>query len=194
MAFIRRRVTERGTTSTTLVEAYRDEEGRPRQRVLANLYGTDSTLAALAKLAAQRELLRKEKGKLDPEVEELEKVYSTVMANVQSGHRYAPTERRKIDRLKRERKRRMQRIEVVNADLQRVQRDGSVIRKHCDASEDEIQAAIRSYKKELQEAEAGVLMGELMRRKAKHTLRGLSLTRAAPVDDGLLAFAEDILE
>ena len=194
MAFIRRRVTERGTTSTALVEAFRDDMGRPRQRVLANLYGTDSTLAALAKLAAQRERLHKEKGKLDPEVEELEKIYSVVMANVAGGHRYGPTERRKIIRLMRERKRRMQRIEVVNADLECIQRDGAVIRKHCDASEDEIQAAIRSYKKELKEAEAGLLMAEVMRGKAKRTIRSLSLTRALPVDDELLAFAEDMLD
>ena len=152
MAFIRRRVTERGTTSTTLVEAYRDEEGRPRQRVLANLYGTDSTLAALAKLAALRERLREEKGKLDPGVEELDRIYSGVMANVAGGHRYAPTERREIDRLMRERKRRMKRIETVNADLERIQRDGAVISKHCDASDEEIQGAIRSYQKELREA------------------------------------------
>ena len=55
MAFVR----TRGTT-TALFEAYRDEEGRPRQRLLANLHGESDTLNALAKLAARRKALRTE--------------------------------------------------------------------------------------------------------------------------------------
>ena len=56
MPFVRRR-----GNSTTLVEAYRDAAGRPRQRVLANLRGTRSPLDALAKLAGLRERIRAEK-------------------------------------------------------------------------------------------------------------------------------------
>ena len=55
MAFVR----TRGTT-TGLIEAYRDENGRPRQRLLANLHGEPDTLSALAKLAARRKALRTE--------------------------------------------------------------------------------------------------------------------------------------
>jgi hypothetical protein len=33
MAYVRTRATRAGTVSTTLVEAYRDETGRPRQRI-----------------------------------------------------------------------------------------------------------------------------------------------------------------
>ena len=51
MAFVRKRVTKTGTVSSALVEAYRDE-GRPRQRVLVNLHGAETTLEAMAKLAA----------------------------------------------------------------------------------------------------------------------------------------------
>src|SRR5262249_10915318 len=47
MAFVRKRITKAGSVSTTLVEAYRDDQGRPRQRVLANLHGESDTLCAL---------------------------------------------------------------------------------------------------------------------------------------------------
>jgi hypothetical protein len=35
MAYIKTRTTKAGSISTALVEAYRDEKGRPRQRLLA---------------------------------------------------------------------------------------------------------------------------------------------------------------
>ncbi len=52
MAFVRRRRTPGGTLVTTLMESFRDEQGRPRQRTLANLHGADSADEALARLAA----------------------------------------------------------------------------------------------------------------------------------------------
>ena len=52
MAFVRRRTTSGGTLVTTLMESFRDEQGRPRQRTLANLHGADSPDEALARLAA----------------------------------------------------------------------------------------------------------------------------------------------
>jgi hypothetical protein len=61
MPHVRQRITKAGSASTALVESYRDGEGRPRQRLLANLHGEPDTLRALAKLAAQRDFLRKEK-------------------------------------------------------------------------------------------------------------------------------------
>ncbi len=64
MAFVKKRTTKSGSITTTLVESFRDEKGRPRQRVLANLHGMPDILSALAKLAAQRERLRKEKESL----------------------------------------------------------------------------------------------------------------------------------
>jgi hypothetical protein len=54
MAYIKRRITKTGTVSTALVEAYRDEQGRPRQRLLASLRGEPDTLRALARLTMQR--------------------------------------------------------------------------------------------------------------------------------------------
>lgn len=52
MAFVRRRTTSGGTLVTTLMESYRDERGRPRQRTLANLHGADNADQALARLTA----------------------------------------------------------------------------------------------------------------------------------------------
>jgi hypothetical protein len=50
-----------GSVSTALIEAYRDKNGRPRQRVLANLHGEPTTLRALAKLAVTHDLLLEER-------------------------------------------------------------------------------------------------------------------------------------
>ena len=47
--------------------------------------------------------------------------------------------------------------------------------KHCDATPDEIQAAVRDYKKALKDAEAGVLGSEHIHRELKKNLRRLSL-------------------
>jgi hypothetical protein len=54
MAFVRKRITIAGTVSTCLVEGYRDAQGRPRQRLLANLHGEPDTLRALARLTVRR--------------------------------------------------------------------------------------------------------------------------------------------
>jgi hypothetical protein len=59
MAYVRQRTTKAGALSTALVEAYRDEQGRPRQGVLANMQGEPDTLRALARLIVQRAALRK---------------------------------------------------------------------------------------------------------------------------------------
>jgi len=61
MAYVRKRTTKAGSVSTMLVEAYRDKNGHPRQRILANMHGEPDTLRALAKLAAMREALRQER-------------------------------------------------------------------------------------------------------------------------------------
>ena len=52
MAFVRRRTTSGGTLVTTLMESFRDDRGRPRQRTLANLHGAESVDEALARVVA----------------------------------------------------------------------------------------------------------------------------------------------
>ncbi len=63
----------------------------------------------------------------------------------------------------------------MDADLARIQNDGAVIRKHCDASPTEVQAAIRKYKKKLEEADLVVLGAEFFLDQHKRDLRRLSL-------------------
>ena len=58
-AYIVRRTTRAGQLCTALVESYRDEQGRPRRRLLTNLHGEPSLLKALAKLTNRRDLWRK---------------------------------------------------------------------------------------------------------------------------------------
>jgi hypothetical protein len=78
MPFIRKRSTKTGSISSTLVESYRDEAGRPRLRVLANLHGEPDTPSALAKLAVQRSDLREEKEALGKELVEANQFYEIV--------------------------------------------------------------------------------------------------------------------
>jgi hypothetical protein len=67
MAYVRKRTTKAGAPSTTLVEAYRDKSGRPRQRVLADLHGEPNILRALAKLAAKHSVLSEQREEEHPE-------------------------------------------------------------------------------------------------------------------------------
>jgi hypothetical protein len=57
----------------------------------------------------------------------------------------------------RKRERVLRRLAKVEADLATIAKDGVVIKKHCSATSDEIQVAIRAYKKEVDDAEALVL-------------------------------------
>lgn len=175
MAFVRSRTTRAGTVSTALVESYRDENGKPRQRVLVNLYGTSSTLDALANLAAQRQMLKDERAKLAPELRDAALFYKTVMTASVDGRRFSVEERKEIDPLLRARKRLLKRAEKVDSILARIQKDGAIIRKYCDASQDETQAAIRRYKKSLNEKEMMILGSEVFLEQAKRDFRRMSL-------------------
>lgn len=84
--------------STALVESYRDADGRPRQRILANLYGTEAPLEALAKLAAQRERLRKEKAFRQSELDDSAENYKVIALGALHGRRFSPAKRKKMNR------------------------------------------------------------------------------------------------
>src|SRR5262245_25378918 len=60
MAYVRTRTTKAGATSTALVEAYRDDQGRPRNRLLVNLHGEPDVPSALVKLLHMRSKLADE--------------------------------------------------------------------------------------------------------------------------------------
>jgi hypothetical protein len=183
MAFVRTRKTLNGpdglygeTISTTLLESYR-ENGRVRQRILANLHGEPDTLSALAKLAAMRADLREEKKALAPESEtiaRLNQLSETVAQNALFGHQYSAADRQEIDYALKVRKRLLK----IDAMLAVIERDGSVIRKHCSAPPEEVQAAIRKYKKRTDEAEALSLAAEFTIKqhvKEAKAMRRLSL-------------------
>jgi hypothetical protein len=145
MAFIRKRDTEAGSTSTALVKAYRDRNGHPRQRILANLHGEATLLDALAKLVAQRADLRKEKEDLDRGAANVNQAYEIAMKPVLYGHQYSPSERLEIDRLLKEKEQLLKYRAQVEATLATIERDGAIIKKHCSPTQGEIEAAVRAY-------------------------------------------------
>ena len=167
MAYVRKRTSRSGSVSTALVESYRDDQGRPRQRILANLHGEPNTLRALAKLAAQRELLRKERDSLAAQVPDANRFYETVTSNALHGRQYSNAERREIDTLMRQRAQLLKRLTTVEAALALIQKDGPVIQKHCSATAEKKQAAIRAYKKRLENAQALALGAEFGKHEAK---------------------------
>src|SRR6478672_2127234 len=115
MAYVKRRTTKTGAISTTLVESYRDERGRPRQRILANLHGAEDTLHALARLAVHRDRLRKERKGLEPDIEPCEKFYEVVTLNTLHGHIYS--ERKEIDSILSARKKLLKRVAEIDSRL-----------------------------------------------------------------------------
>jgi hypothetical protein len=169
-AFVR----TRGVT-TALIESYRDEEGRP---LLANLHGEPDTLSALAKLAARRKALRTELDALRRDEIDANQFYNVFTGKVLAGHQYSAAERKEIDRLLRQRERLLARITEIEATLAVIEKDGAVIKKHCDASAAEVQAAVHRFQKKFDDAEALSLGLEYalreQHRKAKAKLRRLS--------------------
>ena len=159
MAYVKIR-TRAGSVSTALVEAYRDQKGRPRQRVLVNLHGEPDPLSALAKLAARRDDLQKERA----EAVDANKFYEVVTLNSLQGKQYTASERREIDALMRKRDRLLARMPKIEADLAAIQTDGVVIKKHCSATPDQIQYAIKAYKKKRHDAECMVVGTEFVLR------------------------------
>jgi hypothetical protein len=126
-------MTKAGSVSTSLVESYRDDKGRPRQRLLANLHGEPDTVSALAKL----KVMRKHKDKHRAEYAEYAQTFpedDDINAMVLSD---------------------------FDDKLASIEKDISIIKKHCSAPPDEIQAAIAAHKIALDDAVA-VAMGSLM--------------------------------
>jgi len=153
MAYVKRRTTKTGAISTTLVESYRDERGRPRQRILANLHGAEDTLHARAQLAVNRDRLRKERKQLEPDIPHVEKFYEIVTLNTLHGHRYSDEERKEIDSLMKARKRLLKRLAEIDTQLAEIQKEGAIIKRHCHASADEIRSAASAYAKKLYDEE-----------------------------------------
>ena len=124
MAYVRTRATKAGSVSTTLVESYRDEMGRPRQRTLANLHGEPDTLRALAKLVSLHDVLleQREEEHAEPSSRGAGFVLVTDRALTEHNHRIAQIDRQ----------------------LATIEQEIAVINQHCTASDDEFQQAVQS--------------------------------------------------
>ena len=181
MAFVRRRVTTSGglfTTPgvcTTLIESYRDTQGRPRQRILANLHGEATPLEALAKLAALRERLREEKAGLDRDLKGADNFYRWFTTASLDGQKFSADEKKEIDRNLPARERLIGRAKKVDVALARIAKDGAAIKKHCDSSPAEIQAAIRKYKKEFRDDETKAAGADFFNKEMKKASRRFSI-------------------
>ena len=112
-------------------------------------------------------------------------MYATITSNVQAGHVYDSRDRPEIDWLFRLREQIRKRTAKIKTGLARIEKDGAAIRKHCDASQAEIQTAIRLYKKQLDEAEKGALGAAFQHHQAKERLRHLSPFGTKDVDGEL---------
>jgi hypothetical protein len=134
MPFVRRRTAKSGSISTALVEAYRDESGRPRQRILANLHGEPDTLRALAKLKYQQADLRKHR--------------DSQWAEVQASNEYEPDFVAEY-------------FAELDADLAAIDKEISTLEKHCRATPGKIRAAIREHEEALNNVVV-VAMGSLL--------------------------------
>jgi hypothetical protein len=128
MAYVRKRTTKSGSVSTALIEAYRDESGRPRQRVLANLHGEPDTLRALAKLMLKRDALLAEREAACPEPSN-------------EGAGFVLVTERAITKYNR-------RLAQIDRELAIIEREGAVIMEHCTASDDRFQEAMQHYREE----------------------------------------------
>jgi hypothetical protein len=122
--------------------------------------------------------LRKERDRLAQEADYARQFYETVTQDTLNGHQYSAAERKEIDSLLMKRERLLRRFTKVEDALTAIEKSGAVIRKHCTATPDEIQAAIKAYKKKLRDAESLVLGLEFARvaplQEAKASLRRLT--------------------
>ena len=126
--------------STALVESYR-QDGKIRHRLIANLHGAESLVAALGRLAAESEAVWKERAELEPSIPHAEKLYQVITTAVRNGH--------EIDRLLRDRKRLLKLMTAIEKQLERIQREGAAIKMHCTATADEIRAEAHKHAKKL---------------------------------------------
>jgi hypothetical protein len=137
MAFVRKRITIAGTVSTCLVEGYRDAQGRPRQRLLANLHGEPDTLRALARLTVRRTSLLADRKEL-----------ASGKAVDDDGKRVSAAEAREV-------------IAFIDTKLAVIAREQAVLKKHCTATAKEVRAATQAYRQGLKDAALAVL-GRMM--------------------------------
>lgn len=185
MAFIRKRRTSSGNLSAALVEPYRNSAGKPRQRVLANLYGCETTLEALAKLSAQRLRLRQERKEIESMLAKTAEWAAVAVRFATDPAEFkragiTAQEYQELSQLMKGRKKAKTRLDRIDALLGRIQKDGAVIRKHVDGTEQDVQKAIKDYQKKLGGAEMAASLAAVMADQAQQKAARLSLPGVAP--------------
>ena len=141
----------RSAVSTTLMESYRDEQGRPRQRVLANLHGEPDTLRALAKLALMHDALLQQREEEYAEPGKRGAGFVLVTARALTRHN--------------------RRIAQIDRQLDSLEREMAAIDQHCSASDDEFEKAAQRYGKEYCKLVERVMGFAVASRQAKAALR-----------------------
>ena len=79
---------------------------------------------------------------------------------VRNGHVWSPDQRKEIDRLLRDRKRLLKRMTTIDKQIERIQREGAAIKKHCTATAEEIRAEAAAHTKTLDQKWALDLMSK----------------------------------
>ena len=169
MAFIRKQITKTGAVSTALVNSYRDG-GKVRHRLIANLHGAETLAIALGQLAAERDRLRKERAKQEPDLEAVRWVHKTMFLADLAGDRYGgfdmeKTSPQEINSRYREAGKILKRVAEMNSRLDQIQREGVAIKKHCTASKVEIRAEAEKHAKHLHERDALEMFDKFRRSK-----------------------------
>jgi hypothetical protein len=151
MAYVRKRTTKAGSVSTTLVESCRDETGRPRQRILANLHGEPDLARALAKLVTMHGLLleQREEEHAEPDKRGAGFVLVPERALTRYNHR----------------------IDQIDRQLASIKRDMAAINKHCTSSDDELLEAMQRYRQEYCAAFERAMGLAMARKQADAVLR-----------------------
>ena len=157
MAFIRKRITKIGAVSTALGESYRDG-GKVRHRLIANLHGAETLAIALGRLAAERDRLRKERAAQEPDLESARQFHKMVFLAGVAGDRYGDfdmekTTPQKVEQCYKKAEQILKRVAEIDSRLDKIQKEGAAIKKHCTASPDEIRAEAEKHAKYLHELE-----------------------------------------
>ena len=162
MAFIRKRTTKNGVVSTALVEAYRSG-GKPKHRIIANLHGATTLAEAVGRLAAKRDRLKKERAALAADEPHVRELLQAVHENTYvRGITYTGDELRKVKRLQRQANRLLRRLPEIDAEIDQINIEGGMIKKHCIATADEIRAEAAKYVKQFDDDEARELAVKIM--------------------------------
>ena len=186
MAFVRRRTTAAGTLVTTLMESYRDPEGRPRQRTLANLHGAESADQAYARLSAVAQRLEAQLAPVAKEAEGLPRKLDAKAKHAAGA--LSATEQIETAALYNRSRWLLSRRRQLEQALAAVERDREVLQPHCSWDAGQLRRAVEEEGRAL-EAATRSAVGERLaaqqaqRRKVKSDARLRQLGAGALIQE-----------